>query len=710
MMEERNLHKITTHLKEKMAQKRVRQNIEKGRSEATVTIGRAASLFDFSVSQLRDWEKTGLLRPMRPKESIERKNTSGHEGQRQYSFVELDKLAIIRELIQEAKLNPGAIPSNIDEIWNDIIATEIDEESAEHKHIPINAGATIKQATQPIDVRVTQAYRDYLSLRYYAARVLWLSLKLVYEDIPGFTSGIILPQSETFDTTSVTTEHLAQCGTSLVGWLGATGSFYTFLTYTPELEYPSDFSVRPLCPLEQQDAQENIQSNHTLLITQRGQIRQIHDNTPTIKTVQRLLEPLYEESQEWHTYFGEERQEIVNPYMNFTLRTSDAILTGLTKMVVRLGGQKQNGKDRWSNCWILLPRNTHLPLHQQSLTIRATSDIADSQVGLTASTPDKNSTSLSLRAYQSGHIVYRSQLSSEDTTYRLDDLEGATRSCIAIPIGGESGLPIGVLYVASLDQDAFDEDNQRVLRIITRIFEELLRSYDIRQKVSSKLGSLINDPETVDHYFEEFRSENDFFRDVDQLLANIQTQQTQYADGLDSRSPKEISFIAIDIDTDVQGRIAATYGDTTLRNVNKEIGLRIHNLVTALFVDYTQYQLYHIYAGRYYLFLQNVTLEKTKNDAYRLRTALTGSITIKQTELPSSTLKLPDISLHLGVTHYPIEKIQKPLELKASSEFVSTIYHALDLALKLCADEGGNTIMAWNDDIRTFKPLDASQG
>ena len=196
-------------------------------------------------------------------------------------------------------------------------------------------------------------------MSYYTARVLWLSLKLVYEDIPGFTSGIILPKSETFDITSITSENLAQCGTALVGWLGATSSFYTFLTPSPQLEYPSDFLVRPLYPSEQRASQEKMQSSRTLLITQRGQMRQIHNNPQTIKTVQRLLEPLYQENQEWYNYFGEERQEIVNPCMDFTLRTTDAILTGLTKMVIRLGSQKQNGNDRWSNCWILLPPICH---------------------------------------------------------------------------------------------------------------------------------------------------------------------------------------------------------------------------------------------------------------------------------------------------------------------------------------------------------------
>src|SRR5689334_14172468 len=105
-MDERHLHKIREHLRSQEARERVRQRIERVRNEATVTIGRAARLFGFSESQLRDWEKSGLLSPQRPREGSE-----GHGGQRQYSLTELDKLAIIRELINKASMSPGSIPS-----------------------------------------------------------------------------------------------------------------------------------------------------------------------------------------------------------------------------------------------------------------------------------------------------------------------------------------------------------------------------------------------------------------------------------------------------------------------------------------------------------------------------------------------------------------------------------------------------------------------
>src|SRR6266699_464677 len=89
-MNERSLQSIKDHLQKRDAQERIEQHIRRGRSEATVTIGRAARLFNFSENQLRDWEVRGLLNPLRSKDTT---------GQRQYSLAELDKLAVIRELI-----------------------------------------------------------------------------------------------------------------------------------------------------------------------------------------------------------------------------------------------------------------------------------------------------------------------------------------------------------------------------------------------------------------------------------------------------------------------------------------------------------------------------------------------------------------------------------------------------------------------------------
>src|SRR6266852_1547186 len=132
-MDNRTLQGIREHLQSKEAQIRILKNIERGRSEATVTIGRAANLFDFTENQLRDWEVRRLLTPHK---------SAG--GQRLYPLSELDKLAIIRDLLN-AKFSPGDIPDSIDKIWNAICPSD------GHKPPMLDLGT---EEHLPIDQRV----------------------------------------------------------------------------------------------------------------------------------------------------------------------------------------------------------------------------------------------------------------------------------------------------------------------------------------------------------------------------------------------------------------------------------------------------------------------------------------------------------------------------------------------------------------------------
>ncbi len=103
-MDGRHLEKIKKHLQDTEAQERIHQSIQRGRLEATVTIGRVAQLFNLKERKLRDWETRGLLTPLRSKE-----NTG--TGQRQYTPNELEKLAIIKELIDEGGYSPSGSPN-----------------------------------------------------------------------------------------------------------------------------------------------------------------------------------------------------------------------------------------------------------------------------------------------------------------------------------------------------------------------------------------------------------------------------------------------------------------------------------------------------------------------------------------------------------------------------------------------------------------------
>src|SRR5260370_2649069 len=117
MMNESNIDCIRKQFQDKEVQERVTKRMLDAHSKATVTISRAAGLFNFTESQLREWEKRGLLKTDRPTLGQDGKTSAGH---RQYSPEELDKLALIRELMDQG-YTLSEIPQNIDDLWQQIV-------------------------------------------------------------------------------------------------------------------------------------------------------------------------------------------------------------------------------------------------------------------------------------------------------------------------------------------------------------------------------------------------------------------------------------------------------------------------------------------------------------------------------------------------------------------------------------------------------------
>src|SRR6266700_1072774 len=119
-MNEPNVERIRKHFQDKVVQERITKHMLDAHSKATVTISRAAKLFNFSESQLREWEKRGLLKTERTALSADGKTSTGH---RQFSPDELDKLALIRELIDQG-YSLSEIPPNIDVIWKQVLSEQ----------------------------------------------------------------------------------------------------------------------------------------------------------------------------------------------------------------------------------------------------------------------------------------------------------------------------------------------------------------------------------------------------------------------------------------------------------------------------------------------------------------------------------------------------------------------------------------------------------
>src|SRR5438105_2069497 len=116
-----NNEDISRFLQNSEVQERVRRRMLEARSRAAVSISVAASLSGFTESQLREWDKRGFLQTDRTTPTTEGK------GHRQYAPQDLDKLMLMRELVEKGGYSLGEILRNFDVIWNQLDGTPLVE-------------------------------------------------------------------------------------------------------------------------------------------------------------------------------------------------------------------------------------------------------------------------------------------------------------------------------------------------------------------------------------------------------------------------------------------------------------------------------------------------------------------------------------------------------------------------------------------------------
>ncbi|WP_052890937.1 MerR family transcriptional regulator [Thermogemmatispora carboxidivorans] len=723
-MDDRVLQSIRKHLQQPETWERIRGYLQLVSEKLTVTIGEAAQLFDFTENQLRDWEERGLLRPLRS-----RPNT----GQRRYPPAELEKLAVIRDLIN-AGYPPGAIPLNIADLWHSLGPASFNGEG--HGM----TGGHLTSAPLPLDRRVAQV-EGAIFWRYFASQALHHALLLLCEDLSRSHAAILLPRQASGGGQlwqPRLPEELARLGESLIGWFSHGRTLHLFLEAAPAFEYPSDFRIQPL--LAEGEAQP---ADPTLLIVPR-QMYSLNLQRPVVQTVRRLLAPLYACAGQWALYFAPDLRNWLYPARAFPrgIDPSDSVLNGLMDLIIALGGQTPAGVDRWHCCCLMMPEDPAAPPGQQVLLVMACSRHSPHRAGQSRIFP--NESYLYFRALRSPYLLYRPRLAIRDSAglSHWPEHFGGGGSAVAIPIGCQSGAALGVLYVFALTQEAFSEDDLRLLRLMGLIVEDLLLLYRARLDAMQGLEQLVKAPEVVNSSFINFLSENEFIRDLEALLAHLQQQTTLAGNeavrtGSDvgqerqeehssahasMRTPtvadagptellylfplrevgelETLSIIALDIDNQTQ--IVRRYGELALRNLTQAIGQRIQRQL----VDC---RLYHIYGGRFYLLLKNLSLERARQIAQTLRQALRRPYRVEllqqsvwQLEPPETSVELSDVSVRLGVTLYLRTKLIELLLRYASAptstlaEVRSLIVGDLDQALSLGQEEGGNCVISWD--------------
>jgi len=713
------LRRIRQHLQQPDARRRIQEYMQNARANARVTTSRAADLLALGQQQLRDWDNRGLIKTERLStvSSGEGKESKGH---RQFTLDELDKIAIIKELTDKGNISPGELLAFIDTIWQEELLARQQEEGKPQQRLESSlVSSTINQ-------RIRNA-REQLFWRFFATHAVRFALFLLREDKPTGTIGLILPLRKQEGQARITNiSDLSLLGESLVGWLNAHRYSHVMLTSPPSFEYATDFRVQPLANTIDGKLQDNTH------IVVRRDADPLVLSPEVVETVGALLHPLYENVEQIETCFGLDMYDMIEatPGPEDSSHFPSLILNDLADMIVHFGyfGAEAGSSHGWLFCCILLQRNSHFPVSKRTLVVRAQSKHSPHKVGVSSVPPDLNS--LSLHAFQSGLVCYRDKLSPREEIIAYREAEPTVKSAIAIPIGGEYGDPLGAIYITSEHENAFSHvQDRRILRMLSRMAGELIRSYQFRWQETDRLGAILSKPDIVDESFGAFPSENDFIRDLEGFLTQLKISHQQrkprvittpdesekQGDKADFQSEVQVVSL-IGIDVNHVASLALKFGDRAISNLCREIGLRIDGELSTTFQKYPDYRFYHIVLDRFYVLLKYVPYGQVMNKARLLKKSLDGPYLISlfqpmgKQPLDAGTLVELPVTVRLAVSCYNTKTLDELLERHQGESDVSILRvimeRSTEVQLKQGRAAGGNTIKAWNPKTRLYETVD----
>ncbi len=726
-MSDNSQRSIHVYLEKSEVQERIWRKMQTARTQATVTISRAARLYGFRESQLREWEKRGLVQTERSLLSQE-----GNTGHRQYTPAELDKLAIIRELIDQGYA-PTDIPLDVDKIWSMLVGTKYNHTQEADKALFKLHQSHKDDRSLLIDRRIGEMDRQEF-WRYFVTQVMRILLMLMCEDMPETSAGLILPLEELYIART-----LHECsfdklpekpGLSLVGWQGRTRSFYTFLTDKPDFEYPTDFRVCPLIDPETRKAnvqifpaQERVLDN-VLLVVQRD-TRPLSLSPRLLQTARCLLGLLYERVETWYPCFAEGTHDWLYQTQDLeqTSRVAgDMLFNALLERIVELGGYDEQGQSRWHFCVLYVAKDSTLPIQQQVLIAYAQTRNSPYEIGVTVVDPAQTN-SLSQKALQSGQVIRFNRVYFGETATTISatvshDLavdmlgrEQSTRSALAIPIIGGQRTAIGALYITAQKPQAFTDDDLAMLRILSRMLEEMLLTAQGRRQIVGKLGNFIDEPVMVDPAFRWLKSEGEFVEQIEAFLTSLQ------AEGVEEENyQQELAILAIDIDH--QTRLASKYGNQVAKNLSQQVGQRIRNYIRSMHAteSLTHVNVFRAGADKCYLLFNGYMLKDVQNQAKLLKEMLKeGPYRLYPLHaapgkpvLTESLIELTDITVHIGISSFYWKKLSELLQRYPFDYAVVRVRMLVAERIEeaLSRGKGGDSIFTWDHEIWGYRRLE----
>ncbi len=540
---------------------------------------------------------------------------------------------------------------------------------------------------------------------YTLPRVLKLSLLLFCEhaDKPV---GLIFPlRRVSLSLLQLDVNQLAVLGESLVGWLKENETFYSFLTPAPFFEYADDYRLIPFSIGDEDDI---------LLVIPR----RIHSFTlpalPEQTTARRVLGWLRQQASTQSFALNIRRGSVVAPLPAHAhdYPFPNTIFNNLADMVVQVGGELVQDQPRWRFSCILLPKDEDgvLPLNQRTLLVYAQSTHSPHRVGQTLVVPYDSSLSVSLRAFLSGHVIYRPEVTEDDETIRFREIEGNVKSVFAMALNDERGLPRAVLYIGSDEDEAFSVEDQRILRLLGKLIEEAFAIYYAYQQSNTRLSDIIRHPNIIDPFFKDFLSENEFLHDISAYLSVVRNDKVpageeQKAD--EDQNVRRFSLVMVDLNN--QSILTAMYGYQAIRNLSHGIGSRLKGLIGAHFSR--DISLYHLYGSRFCFLLNAGAPEYVLSNVTNIWNELQESYGVSlqrsfiaQPSVSGSILLLNTIQIRAVVVSYSYQALQTIFANQTSDLALrAKMLQQLERGLTEGESVGGDVLLSWSSENQQFK-------
>lgn len=630
----------------------LREAFRRTQDNFTTTIRDAAELSGLTEAQLRYAETRGLLTPDRTSQNVD--HGGRLRGQRRYSVDELFRAHLIHYLLTQ--------DYNLSEISTFI-------SNSPHTIDSLRAG------TAP-GLRAMRDRADMAQFRrFFLPRALHFVLALIFENEDVSDVGVILPVWEPGDTERVrrlktmqpieALEQVSDLGRILVAWRVGGRPLTAFVTQGNPFERTQHVYLRAFHALEavgsdptgmsfplgayiayEENAEEYL-TDASRMASQRERRQRDHAGPPKVANPRavagRLLRYIQtgdggESGPIWASSPNEGDLTLFDTPSRSNVGAGDPLLTKLADTVVALGAGSHapqatpTGATPWRFCCVLVPKPEAPAGKQQELLVVAQSADGPHRVGVTT-TSQAGPGGLTIQAFTNRQVAQRPHILPADPHVAYVDEEKPISSAVALPALGVSGPPVGVIYVASAYETAFNQDDILLLRVMGRMVAEIEQTLQARMRPRSVLTDALANPELLN---DTFGSDVAFHGDLKRILTAFRSasaasgqrvgagrrrenERQEREEALDE-SPffnADLPLTLMALDFNDFERILRRYGDEAAQALTRLIGKRL-KVSRAFGLQSNQLRLYRILGDRFFLIARPLSVDEARRGARSL--------------------------------------------------------------------------------------------